>query len=171
MKPNNVNSNIIILEDDLDQMELLVSLAHTEIKRIMSDEGYTESQQQRAKGIRIIKVSNINSLRKAASTYKNVLMAVLDCNAPDIKGGNASDQLVKTNYIITGQHNAVDIMIANLPDTPITLTSSFDRFHRTVNRYYESKFDLTIEFVRKNEPANISKNIEHHLTKYVNSIS
>ncbi|MBL4670912.1 MAG: hypothetical protein JKX81_01530 [Arenicella sp.] len=170
MKPNNVNSNILILEDDLDQMKFLVSLTRSEMRKIISDETTSDRQRRRIRGIQIIKVSNTNSLRKAASMYKNVLLAVLDCNAPDTKGGTAHDQLVKTKHLVTGQHSAVDIATVNLPDTPITLISSFDRFHRTVNRYYESKHDLTIEFVRKNDPAKISENIEHHLTRYLNSI-
>ncbi|MFQ3245480.1 MAG: hypothetical protein ACI9SP_002128 [Arenicella sp.] len=103
--------------------------------------------------------------------HKDLLLAVLDCNAPNTKGGAAHDQLVKTKHVIAGQHSAVDIMITNLPDTPITLISSFYRFHRTVNRYYESKHDLTIGFVGENEPAKISNNIKHHLTQYLSSIA
>ncbi|MFT6388982.1 MAG: hypothetical protein ACJAUP_002367, partial [Cellvibrionaceae bacterium] len=33
MKPCNVSSSILILEDDLDQMEFLVSLVRAEIKK------------------------------------------------------------------------------------------------------------------------------------------
>lgn len=171
MKPGNVNSSILILEDDPDQMAFLVSLALAEIKNIMSNKSTSDRQRNIIKGIQVLKVSNTNSLQKAVSVHKDVLLAVLDCNAPDTKGGAAHDQLVKTKHVITGQHSAVDIMITNLPDTPITLISSFDRFRRTVNRYYESKHDLTIGFVRKNEPTKISNNIKHHLTQYLNSIA
>jgi hypothetical protein len=171
MKPDNVNSHIIILEDDPDQMEFLVGLAQRELKKILSDETISDRQWRGIKRIKIIKVNNTSSLQKAASMYKDVLLAMLDCNAPDTKGGAAHDQLVKTKHIVTGQHSAVDIMTANLPDTPITLISSFDRFHRTVNRYYESKHDLSIQFVRKSDTVKISENIQHHLTTYLNSIS
>lgn len=98
-------------------------------------------------------------------THKNVFLAILDCNVPDKKGANAHDQLIKTNHIITGQHTSVDIVTEHLPGTPITLTSSLNRFQRTVNRYYESKFNLSIDFIKKNDPTRIRKNIEHSLNR------
>jgi len=170
MKSPNNNSNILILEDDLDQMRLLVTLAQNEIIKITDDDSVNDTQKQRIKDVGIIKVSNTNSLEKAALIHKNVLLTVLDCNAPDNKGGVAHDQLVKTNHKITGQHHSVDIITKQLPDTPITLVSSLDRFSRTVNRYYENKYNLRINFIRKSDLSAIAKNFERHLREYLRSI-
>ncbi len=164
------NSNILILEDDPDQMRALVSLAQGELRKIIEDEDTDDQQKRRIQEIRIIKVNNTGSLKAAVSTHKNVLLAVLDCNTPDTKDGVTHDQLVKTNHIITGQHNAVDIVTKHIPNTPITLISSLDRFNRTVNRYYESKHNLTINFKRKSDPAGIAKNVERYLRAYLESI-
>jgi len=164
------HSSILILEDDPDQMRLLVNLAQSELKKVIEDENTSDQQKQRILDIRIIKVNNTNALEKAVSTHKNILLAVLDCNAPDTKDGVAHDQLVKTNHVVTGQHNSVDIVTKHIPDTPITLISSLDRFHRTVNRYYERNQNLMISFKRKNDPAGIAKNVERHLRDHLDSI-
>ncbi|RBP51091.1 hypothetical protein [Arenicella xantha] len=161
--------NILILEDDLDQMELLVDFTLTEIKELMNDKSINEAQRQKLKRIRIIKVSNIKSLQTAASMHKNVILAVLDCNSPDSKGGEAHDQLVKTNHVITGQHKAVDIVTEELPDTPITMISSLDRFRTIINRYYESNFKLSINFIPKTGVLKIKENVELSLRKYLNA--
>ncbi|MFQ3245479.1 MAG: hypothetical protein ACI9SP_002127 [Arenicella sp.] len=42
MKPCNVSSSILILEDDLDQMEFLVSLIRAEIKKVMSNQSTSD---------------------------------------------------------------------------------------------------------------------------------
>ena len=168
--PNN-NSNLLILEDDLDQMDLLIDLARSEIKRIMDDETISGQQRQTVTEIGIIKVSNIDSLQKAVSIHKNIFLAVLDCNTPDTKDSPAHDQLVKTNHRITGQHRSVDIVTQHLPNTPITLISSLNRFQRTVNRYYESKHNLRMKFIRKSDPLGVTKNIEYHLKEYLSSIN
>jgi len=64
----------------------------------------------------------------------------------------------------------VDIITKQLPDTPITLVSSLDRFSRTVNRYYENKYNLRINFIRKSDLSAIAKNFERHLREYLRSI-
>jgi CheY-like chemotaxis protein len=170
MNSSNYNPSILILEDDPDQIRLLIDFAQSEIKKLMSDKNTNDRQKQKLKNIGLIKVSNINSLRKAASTHKNVLLAILDCNTPDKKGGAAHDQLLKTNHIVTGQHKSVDIVTEHLPDTPITLISSLNRFQRTVNRYYESKHDLSINFISKNDPSKLKKDIEKCLKKYLQAL-
>lgn len=167
---NKNNSNILILEDDADQMLFLVDLAQSEVKKIISDKNISDRQRQAIKEIRIIKVSDINSLKKAVSTHKNIMLAILDCNTPDAKGSAPHDQLVKTNYRITGQHKSVDVVIKHIPDTPITLISSLDRFQRTVYRYYENKYILSINFIRKSDSSGISENFEHYLREYLTSI-
>lgn len=163
------NSNILILEDDPDQMRLLVSLAGGEIKKIIDDENVSDKQRQKISIMQIIKVNNIGSLENAVIKHKEVLLAILDCNAPDTKDGVAHDQLIKTNHIVTGQHRSVDIVTEHLPATPITLISSLGRFQRTVNRYYASKHNLNINFIRKSEPSAIAENISGHLKAYLDS--
>jgi hypothetical protein len=146
-------------------MLFLVDLARSEITKIMQDENTSERQKLKIKGIQIIKVSNISSLQRAVSTHKDVLLTILDCNAPDAKGGAPHDQLIK-NHIVTGQHKAVDIVTKYIQNTPITLISSLHRFHRTVNRYYEKKYNLRIKLcVKMNQLG--SKKISRYLNEYL----
>lgn len=166
IKNSDSNPSILILEDDLEQMELLVNFALTEINKLIVHENTNDDQRQKMKTVNIIKVSNINSLKKAVSIHKGIFLAVLDCNTPHTKTSASDDQLVKTNHVITGQHKPVDIVTKHLPDTPITLISSMDRFQRIVNRYYESKHNLNINFIRKSNPKKIQSNIGFHLREY-----
>lgn len=168
---NSDNPNILILEDDHDQMALLVDFAVSEIRKFINDENINDQQRQQIKKTRIIKVNDINSLQKAVSVHRNVIMAILDCNTPDIKGRAAHDQLVKTNHIVTGQHKAVDIVTKHLPGTTITMTSSMDRFQRIINKYYESKHNLSINFIRKSNPSKLKRNIEQSLREYLEGFS
>ena len=170
MTSPNKSPAILIVEDDLDQMDLLVSFALSEIKALMDDENTNEQQSQNLKDIKILKVNNINTLEKAVRVYKNVLLAVLDCNIPDTKDGASHDQLVKTNHRITGQHKSVDIVTKHLPDTPITIISSLNRFQRTVSRYYKSEHDLNINFIPKNDQLMINRNIGHYVRQYLTSL-
>lgn len=167
MKRSNNNPTILIVEDDRDQMNLLVNFALIEIKTLIDDENTNDEERQKLKNIQIARISNISSLKKAVSICKNVLLAVLDCNIPDTKDGISHDQLVKTNYRITGQHQSVDIVTEHLPETPITIISSLDRFQKIVTQYYETKYSLSINFIRKNDPLMIGQNITHHLRQYL----
>lgn len=169
MNSSQTNSKILILEDDSDQMDLLVSFAQSEIKKLSDDENINDEQRHKIENIKIIKVSNISSLQQAVSMHKDVLLAVLDCNTPDTKGGVSHDQLVKTNHRITGQHRAVDIVTDYLPDTPITIISSLDRFRIIVHKYYESKHSLNINFVSKAEPLGVRRNIRSYLREYLSA--
>jgi hypothetical protein len=161
------NSTILIVEDDLDQMQLLVNFAHAQIKKLIDDERTNDAGRQLLMDIQILKVSNIASLEKAVSLHKDVLLAILDCNIPDKKGGVSHDQLVKTNHAITGQHKPVDIVSKHLPNTPITMISSLGRFQRIVANYYVNKHHLSIGFIRKNDTAQISENIADHLRDHL----
>ena len=170
IKSSNNNSNILILEDDLDQMDLLSHFALSEINRLIDDENTFGEQRQKIDSIKVIKVSNFESLQKTVAKHKRVLLAVLDCNTPDTEGGVPHDQLVKTSRGITGQHKSVDIVTEHLPGTPITIISSMDRFQRIVNKYYASKHNLSINFIRKNDPMGIRENIRYYLREYLESV-
>jgi len=163
-------SNILILEDDPDQMDLLVEFAVSEVLRIRDDKNTSDRQRKAIKEIKIIKVGNIDSLKKSVSMLKNVFLAVLDCNTPDDENRAPHDQLVKTDHIVTGQHKSVDIVAQLLPGTPITMISSMGRFKRIVKTYYESRLDLRINFVAKNDSTAIKQNIETHLQEYLKSV-
>ena len=154
---------ILILEDDQDQMDLLTALTLGEAQKLLNDTSIDDSRKQNIKNVNIISVGDINSLHKAVLVYKNVLLAILDCNVPDTKHTPAHDQLIKTNHRITGQHKAVDLVVKNLPETPIAITSSWDRFRIIVGRYYQSKYNLTINFVRKSDMNGFKKYIEIRL--------
>lgn len=169
MSPNS-NPNILIVEDDPDQMELLIEFARDEIKKLIKDENTNVRQKQKIKNIQIIKVTNINSLQKAISIHKSVLLAILDCNIPDAKGSAAHDQLVKTNHIITGQHRSVDIVIKHLPSAPITIISSLNRFQKIVSQHYEAKRDISINFISKKDQLMIKRNIGYYLRQYLGTI-
>ena len=164
----NTDPSVLILEDDPDQMNILVSFMHSEIKKLLIDANLNEEQKQNLQTVQIISANNIKSLQELVSTHSNVLLAILDCNIPDEEGGVAHDQFIKTNHIITGQHKPVEILIKNLPDTPITMISSMNRFQRTVNKYYKTKHNLNINFIPKNEGAVLEKNIRYYLRKYLN---
>jgi CheY-like chemotaxis protein len=170
MTSNKDNPAILIVEDDPDQMDLLVNLTLGEIQALMDDPNTNEPLSQALKDIKILKVSNVKTLEKAVSVYKNVLLALLDCNIPDSKGGDSNDQLVKTNHRITGQHRSVDLVIKHLPSTPITTISSLNRFQRTVTRHYKNEYDLDIDFISKSDLAMISKNIGDHLRQHIASL-
>lgn len=165
MKTSSNDSNILILEDDAEQMDLLVGFAKNEIVEFMDYAKTHDMQLQNTDNINVIKVRNIKSLQEAVSTNKNVLFALLDCNTPDTEGSAAHDQLVKTNGTVTGQHRAVDIVTEHLPDTPIIIMSSMGRFRRIVKTYYESSHNLSFDFVNKNDPLGIKYNIQQYLRR------
>lgn len=162
---------ILILEDDIDQMSILIDFTLDEIKKIARDVNTNDSQRKILKNLQIIKISNIDSLKKAVSKHKDIFFTVLDCNTPDTKGGVAKDQLITTNHIVTGQHKAVDLVTKYLPNAQITMISSLDRFQRIINSYYERTHDLNIRFVRKGDPLKIQKNIARHLKEHLKSVA
>jgi len=121
---------LLIIEDDPEQMELLVSFASSEMQKRLDDQSTTEQQKEKVKSIRIIPTTNIESLQKILSLYKNIFWVLMDCNIPDTKGGEPHDQLIKINHAITGRHKSVDLIIDNLPGTPITMISTLNRFEK-----------------------------------------
>ena len=161
------NSHILIVEDDIDQLRLLVDFAQTEIKRNIDNQNTNELQKQKLSNIKIITATNISSLQKAVKIHKNILLAILDCNIPDTKGDKPHDQFIKTNHKITGQHKAVDIVSEYIPDTPITMISSLNRFQRIVNQYYKNKYNLGINFIKKKDTSIIQNNIGWYLRQHL----
>ncbi len=165
MKKN--GPNILIVEDDADQMELLTGIVLGEIQKITDNQNLDEQKKQQVRDIQIIRVRNIDSLKKAASTHKGTILALLDCNIPDTKDSPAHDQLIKTNYKITGQHKSVDIVTQHLPNTPITMISSLNRFQKIVVQYYEKKNNLNLNFISKNDQPMIERNIAYYLRQHI----
>jgi len=164
---NNV-SHILIVEDDSDQMALLVDFAQNEIKKITESDNFNDAQKRKVSNIKIITATNTSSLKKATLIYKNVLLAISDCNIPDTKGGTPHDQFIKTNHRITGQHHTADILVENLPDTPVTMISSLNRFQKIVTQYYEKKHDRSLNFISKKDTSMIQKNMGYYIRLYVN---
>jgi len=155
------------MEDDPDQMGLLVDFAQTEIKSTIENEHTSEEQKTTLSNVKIITVTNISSLSKAVLLHDNVLLAILDCNTPDTRGGVPHDQFIKTNHSITGQHRAVDIVSSALPNTPITMISSMNRFQKIINIYYQKAHNLSINFIRKNDASIIQNNIGWYLRQFM----
>ena len=160
-------SHVLIMEDDLDQMSLLVDFVQTEIKNTINNEHIDADKKQMLLDIKIITVTNIASLRKAVALHGNVLLAILDCNIPDTRGGVPHDQFIKTNHLITGQHVAVDIVSNALPRTPITMISSLNRFQKIINVYYKNKYGFAINFIRKSDASTIQNNIGWYLRQFM----
>ena len=154
---------VLIVEDDEEQLVLFADFVLQEIEKLLDDENISDDQKQNLRDTRVIKVGDVDSLQKAVVKFKDVILVILDCNLPDEKGGIANDQFVKENHKITGQHKPVDIIIQNLPDIPITLISSLNRFRTMVGQYYASKYGLNLKFIKKSDVTEIKKNIASHL--------
>jgi len=165
-KENN-NAYILILEDDPDQLEMLTSLALAELQYIVDDENASPAIEEKITNIRIISVSNIDGLTKVSEKYAPVLLALLDGNTPDEKGGKPHDQFVKKNHVITGKHRAIEIVKNTLPNTPITMISTLDRFKKIVFKYYNTEHELNINFINKNDKEMIGKNIAYYLRQHL----
>lgn len=163
----NNSASILIGEDDHDQRKLLIDIAMSQIKRILEDDNLNDEQRQSLKKIQIISVSNIASLARATAKHKEVLLAILDCNMPDSKGSPSHDQFIKTKHKITGQHKAVDLVTEHLPDTPITMISSQNRFARIINLFYKNKLGIEINFISKNDPSTITRNIRYYMLQHI----
>ena len=164
------NHKILLLEDDPEQMDLMVSFVGEELRKITDDENISTRRRKKLQSIQIIKATNIKSLKSAVEVIDGVLLAVLDCNTPDEKDGEPNDQFVKTKHKITGQHQSVDIVRKGLPDTPITMVSSLNRFKTIINQYYQKEYDINVNFIRKADAPIIQRNIRYYLRKYLKSL-
>ncbi|MBX2848379.1 MAG: hypothetical protein KTR16_08665 [Acidiferrobacterales bacterium] len=162
-----MNSAILLAEDDPDQKALLVDIVMSQVKRVLGDKNLSEQQRETLVNIQLISVTSIDSLKQAVKKHKNILLAILDCNMPDAEGEASHDQFIKTNHRITGQHTAVDIVLKYIPDTPVTMISSQNRFQKIISRYYKSKLDKDINFINKNDPATIRRNVRYYLAQFI----
>ncbi len=158
---------LLLVEDDPDQMDLLLQFVLDEIRALSKNPNISDEKKEMLSAIKILKANNIESLRIAVSRYKDIFLAVLDCNLPDNKTSSPNDQLVKTSHRITGQHYGVDILNDNLPSVPITLISSKYRFKKIVYEYYESQYGLNITFIKKSDQDTIQRNIGYHLRRLI----
>jgi len=169
---NNVTNTpyILLVEDDPEQMDLVIILAQAETKKLLESDATNQRQKEEIERIQLIKASNIEALEQAISLHKGALLALMDCNIPDEKDSIANDQFVKDNRRITGQHRSVDLALEHLPDTPITMISSLNRFEKMIQRYYESKHNLHINFISKKNQLMISRNIAYYLRQHIKKL-
>ncbi len=156
---------IVIVEDDPDQMLLLADFVLSEIRQLKDKPSTNLAQQEWLKSVRVVKVSNARALKQVAMAHDNAILVVLDCNIPDQPGGEANDQFAADNHVITGQHKSVDLLVKYLPDAPLTLISSMNRFRSTVTNYYRDKHGIELAFLSKNDAAKIKKNIGYYLRR------
>lgn len=166
---NNTRPTILIAEDDREQMDVLGQLIVDELKKLTDSDSTSESRLERLKQVQIAKVTNISDLKKVVEANSNLILAVMDCNMPDVSGGEPDDQFVKINHRIIGQHNAVDAVISKQPVVPITMISSLNRFRNLVTRFYKSKHDISINFISKSEQTMIRRNIAYYIRQYLRS--
>ncbi len=159
--------HILILEDDPDQMDLLVNFALTEMRKLLDDKNTTKQQKTKLSKIKVISASSIESLTSAVKNNGHILLALLDCNIPDAKGGKSHDQFIKVNHSITGKHKSVEIVVDHLPDTPITMISTLDRFQKITHKYYINKYSLDINFISKKDLQMIKRNVGYYLRQYL----
>jgi len=136
--------------------------------KIFESDATDREHKEKITHMSVISASSIDSLKSEVTKNKNILYALLDCNIPDKKGGKPHDQFVKTNYQITGQHKAVDLVTEHLPDVPITMISSFNRFQKIVLNHYEKTHDLTMNFIKKKDHLMIKNNIRYYLRRHLN---
>lgn len=164
----NSYSAIILAEDDPDQKALLIDIAMSQIKRVLGNENLSDEQKKQLKNVQVLSVSNIHTLKRAVKKHKNVLLAILDCNMPDSEGEPSHDQFIKSNHRITGQHAAVDIVTKHLPDTPITMISSQNRFQKIISLYYKKTLNRDVNFINKKYPSTLRRNVRYYLTQHLN---
>jgi len=160
-------SYLFIIQDDIDQMELLVSFGLNQITHLLDSETTSAAQKALLRDISIIKIKDMRSLEKAVTMYKNVVMVIMDCNIPDIKGGVPNDQLIKTNHKITGQHKAVEILTKFLPSVPITSVSSMKRFDKLLTRYYKQNNGLELKFISKQDHSKVLQEMRFYLNRFI----
>ena len=133
----------------------------------MDDDNITALKRDKLKQVKLLTASNLKSLTNAVSDHKNILLALLDGNIPDTKGGTAHDQFIKTGHKITGEHHTVNVVTKYLPDTPVTMISSMSRFQKIVHQYYKKHHDLSINFIHKKDAPIIVRNIAFYLRQYL----
>ncbi len=158
---------IVIVEDDPDQMLLLADFVLSEIRHLKDKASTNLAQQDWLKSVRVVKVSNARALKQVAMAHDTAVLVILDCNIPDKQGGKANDQFVADNHVITGQHKSVDLLVNHLPDAPLTLISSMNRFRSTVTNYYREKHGIDLAFLSKNDAMKIKKNIGYYLRRSI----
>ena len=158
---------IVFVEDDPDQMELLIQFALDEISQLAEHANTSNAQKELLHSIKLLKVTNVGSLKQAVTKYQDIFLVVLDCNIPDDKDGESNDQLVKANHRITGNHNAVDVIIEHLPNAAITLISSMNRFRKIVYEHYASDENVEITFISKSDQEMIQRNLAYYLRRYI----
>lgn len=167
MANSNSHPKILIVEDDPDQMDLLAGFAVSEIESLLNNERVNNANKEKLTVIHILKATNVSALEQAASKYKNIIFTILDGNIPDDKNSPAHDQLIKTDHKITGQHKSIEILIEHLPNTPITIVSSLNRFQRIVTPFYEKQYGIDINFISKNNQQMIQRNMAYYLRHYL----
>lgn len=158
---------ILILEDDPDQMSILTTFTLDELQKFIDYENTSEEQKVKITNVKIITVSNIEVLKKAVEKHHNIFLALLDGKTPDEKGSEPHDQFIKKNHQITGKHRAIEIVKAKLPNTPITMVSSLNRFKNLVLKHYKTEHKLDINFINKDDGEMIKDNIHYHLEQYL----
>jgi len=161
-------SYLLILEDDPEQMVMLIDFAMQEMHKLFKNKDLDQQKKERIMQMSVISASSIDSLETQITKNKNILFALLDCNTPDYKDTKPHDQFIKKGHQITGQHKAVDLVTKHLPNTPITMISSFSRFQKIVLNYYESKHNLMINFIKKKDHLMIKNNINYYLRQHLN---
>jgi len=161
-------SYLLILEDDPEQMEMLVEFAMQEMHKLYENDGADQEYKEKITNMSVISASSIDALKNQITKNKNILFALLDCNTPDKQGEKPHDQFIKTNYQITGQHKAVDLMTKHLPNVPVTMISSFNRFQKIVLNHYERTHNLTMNFIKKKDHLMIKNNINYYLRQHLN---
>ena len=161
------NAYILILEDDPDQMQMLTSFALNELQKFVDNIDTSEEKKEKIANVKIISVTCIDALRKVSEKYDQVLLALLDGNTPDEKGGDPHDQFIKSNHQITGEHQAIEIVKKMLPNTPITMISTLDRFRKLVFKHYNTQHEMNINFINKSDQEMIGNNIGYYLRQYL----
>lgn len=167
MKNESLKKTLFVIEDDPDQMAMMIAAVRDEIEQLQSDKNTTQSDMVKLQSLGIVKISNLETLRNALQKNLKPMLAIMDCNLPDTSDGAAHDQLVKVNHRITGAHNAIELIIAASPETPITMISSMNRFLSVVHRYYAKQSNLDVNFISKTEPKKIKRNITYYLRQYL----
>jgi len=154
---------VLILEDDPDQMDLFVGLVMNELRQLIDADDTPDDIKSRFKRVGILKLNNIESLKRAAKEYQGVVLMIMDCNVPARRGKPPEDQFIKEKHRITGQHRSVDIALKDFRGAPIILTSSMDRFKTMVTQYYRNQADLNLRFFRKSDIEGIQKALRKRL--------
>ncbi len=150
------NPSILIVEDDPEQKALLEALVSAECKSLVNS-------TQLDANVGIITAHSLSSLRKVLSLYNNIFLVVLDCNIPDSKGEKPHDQFVREKYKISGQHRAVDLVLASENSPKLALVSAYNRFRKTVTQFYAQEKGIKLKFYRKSDAGRIQLAVRNAL--------